>query len=292
MLKKISLLVIVLSLLLISGCLETAGVSEPNYDYDSSDKGMYPASDMYAEDTGSYDSISDAIAGGERIVIKKGSAEIEAGAGKIEEGLVRLKQVISENSGTIENINYYETENTKTYTLEVKLPPANFESFSNGLKSVGNLKSMSTDSEDVTFEYIDLEAKIENLNSQKQRLQALYDKAENVEEILDIEYEINRVQTNIDSSTARKNFLERQVANATLYITLYEEAPIVDRTLIVPLNTAFNTILGAMSISILLISGLVGFAIPIAIIVIILIIIAKALRKHVKGKKNLPAKKK
>jgi hypothetical protein len=232
--------------------------------------------------------LSDAVASGERIVIKTGRSEIEAPLGEIETRLVTLKNLIGENSGTIENISYRETESRKSYTLEVKLSPTRFEQFSNSLKAVGTVKSLSTESEDVTFEYIDLEAKIENLQAQKQRLLEIYEKADKIEEILEIEREINRVQTQIDSSTARKKFLERQVERATLYITLYEEAAIVDQTLLVPAHQAINTGVGAMSFGILVISGLTGFMLPFFVAGIIILLLLWAIKKIFFRKWHLP----
>jgi len=276
--KNFMLIILISLALLLSGCLNSigpAGGSGDYYDDYYGNDGLYAAEK--APSSGM--SISDRIATGEKITIKKGTAQVETGTGKLEQGLVKLKELISQNNGTIENISYHETETRKSYTIEVKIPPNKFEEIANGLKTVGMLKSLSTSSEDVTFEYIDLEAEINNLNAQKTRLLAIYDKAHSVEEIIKIENEINRVQTKIDSATARMKFLERQVEKATLKITLYEEAPIVDQTLLVPINTAINTAIGAMSVSILLISGLVGFSVPFLVICLAIILILLGIKR-------------
>ncbi len=276
--------IILISLaLLMSGCLGSM-----SNDGDYYDGGNYGGDVLYAAERAPSPnkSIPDMIATGEKITIKKGTAEIETGLGNLDEGLQKLKDLIAQNSGTVENLSYRETESRKSYSIEVKIPPSKFEEIANGLKAVGTLKSLSTNSEDVTFEYIDLDAEIKNLNAQKTRLLAIYDKANNVEEIIQIESEINRVQTKIDSATARMKFLERQVERATLNITLYEEAPIVDQSLIVPINQAVNTLIGAMGFSILLISGIIGFFIPflaiVAAILLVLWIIKRILFKNLK----------
>ncbi|MCH7902770.1 DUF4349 domain-containing protein [archaeon] len=234
------------------------------------------------------DSFADLIDSGERILIKRGSASVEVDSGKLDEKLAALKELISQNNGSIENIGYRETESSKSYDIEVRIPPTKFESISLGLQTIGTLKSLSTNSEDVTFEYIDLESKIKNLEAQKTRLLAIYDRAETIESIVQIEVEVSRTQTQIDSATSRKNFLERQVARATLNIRLYEEAPIVDRSLLIPLNQASNTLIAALGAGILIISGLVGFLIPFAVAIGILILILKALKKYLFKNMKIP----
>jgi len=293
--KKVIFVALFFMLVLASGCTEITGqLEEPYYDnygenfetsiMDRAPSPMKSASADYSEVVGS----------GQRMIIKKGSAEVEVIQNQLEQKLADLKVLISQNNGTLENISYYSTESRKSYKVEVKLPPTSFDSFSSGLKSLGTLKSMSTSSEDVTYEYIDLEARISNLEKQKERLLAIYEKAETIESIVELETEINRVQTNIDSSIARKNFLERQVSRATLNINLYEEAPIVDTSIVLPLSEATNTLIGSLGFGILLISGLIGFVLPfillLAIIIVILWVLKKLFFKNIKipffGKKK------
>ncbi|MFH1586882.1 MAG: DUF4349 domain-containing protein [Candidatus Diapherotrites archaeon] len=274
--EKFILVALISLSLIISGCLSSM---EDGGDYGGGDN--YSGDALYAAEKAPSPnmSISDRIATGENITIKRGTADIETGLGRLDEGLGKLKGLIAQNNGTIENISYRETESRKSYSIEVKIPPSKFEEIANGLKTVGTLKSLSTNSEDVTFEYIDLEAEINNLNAQKTRLLEIYNKANSVEDIIKIEKEINRVQTQIDSATARMKFLERQVERATLNITLYEEAPIVDQSLIVPINQAINTLIGAMGFSILLISGLIGFFIPFIVIVAAIILVLGIIKR-------------
>jgi len=268
--------------ILVSGCLgEMDKTSSINYDSDYYGNSIGGG---FAEETRTTTSsamdFSQKVAQGERVVIKSGSASVEVVQGALEQKLVELKQLIATNGGTVENIRYSSTESSKRYTLEVKVPPTSFDSISSGLQNIGTMKSLSTNSDDVTYEYIDLEAQIKNLEVQKERLLAIYEKAETVENIIELESEINRVQTRIDSSNSRKNFIERQATKATLNINIYEEAPIIDKTLILPLNDAINTLISALGVGIILIAGLVGFAIPFAIVILIILASIKVLKKY------------
>ena len=268
---------------LVSGCLgEMNSIDNSDY-YSTSDYGDSIGAgfeDSMSAPTSAMD-FSQKVASGERVVIKNGSAEVEVLQETLEQKLVELKALIVKNKGTIENISYRATESTKSYNLEVKVLPTSFDSISSGLHGIGTLKNLSTSSDDVTFEYLDLDAKIKNLEVQKERLLEIYDRVETVESIVQIEAEINRVQTQIDSSTSRKNFIERQASRATLNIRIYEEAPIVDQSLILPLNEAVNTLVASLGFGILLMAGLVGFIIPLVIVLLIILLIIKVLRKYI-----------
>ncbi|MFH1391114.1 MAG: DUF4349 domain-containing protein [Candidatus Diapherotrites archaeon] len=275
---------------LVSGCLgemgETRSLSNDSDYYGDSIGGGF-AEEAKSAPSSAMD-FSQKVAQGERVVIKSGSASVEVVQGTLEQKLVELKQLIANNGGTVENIRYSSTESSKSYNIEVKVPPTSFDSISSGLQNIGTMKSLSTNSDDVTYEYIDLEAQIKNLEVQKQRLLEIYTKAETIESIVELESEINRVQTRIDSSTSRKNFIERQAARATLNINIFEEAPIIDKSLILPLNDAVNTLIAALGVGIIIISGLIGFAIPFVIVLLIIIGIIKVLRKYLFKNLKIP----
>jgi hypothetical protein len=80
--------------------------------------------------------------------------------------------------------------------------------------------------EDVTGEYIDLTARLNNSERQEQRLQEILDMANNTKEVLEVEREIWRVRTEIERLTGRIKYLENRVELATISVSLYEPEPI------------------------------------------------------------------
>lgn len=83
---------------------------------------------------------------------------------------------------------------------------------------VGELKSHGVRADDKTLQYIDTDAKIKNLEALKARLVKLLDspKAENINQILQIERELNRVEQQLDSAKGALRHLQTITGKATV----------------------------------------------------------------------------
>ena len=94
------------------------------------------------------------------------------------------------------------------------------------LETLGTVTYRSVEGEDVTEQYIDVEARLKNKIVLRDRLKQLLEKATSVKDILAIETELNRVQGDIDSMEGRIKSLKGQVDYATVTLNL-ERKPIL-----------------------------------------------------------------
>ena len=85
---------------------------------------------------------------------------------------------------------------------------------------MGEPVSRSAQVVDVTNQAIDLDAKITNLRGLRDRMRALLDRASKIDEILKIERELNRIQTQLDSLEGQRKRLTRDVAMSSLGLRL------------------------------------------------------------------------
>lgn len=111
--------------------------------------------------------------------------------------------------------------------VTVRVPADMLPAFIEGSRALGTVKFQSEGTEDVTQQHIDLSARLENLRAEEQRLRTFFDAAKNVQEMLAIEVELNRIRGEIESLDAQVQYLERQAAMATVTIELTEERPVV-----------------------------------------------------------------
>ncbi|MFC4374449.1 DUF4349 domain-containing protein [Nocardia halotolerans] len=112
--------------------------------------------------------------------------------------------------------------------LSVRVPADKTEAFISGLDGVGTLTRVSTNRDDVTMQWQDLDARIRALQSSVDRLRALIVEADNTADLIAAEEALSSRQGELDSLTAQKRALDDQVALSTLTITLTaedEEAP-------------------------------------------------------------------
>ena len=196
-------------------------------------------------------------------LIKTATASIEVPAGTIEDRLAQLKGIVASKGGQVLSADYSETETEKSYYITLKIMPGEFEGLAQTLKQVGSVKSMSSDIQDVTNDYVDVEIRISNLEKQRASIVALLDSGKGnstLADILAVETELNRIQTELEMYQTEKLNMDRQVELSTVSVSLYESSPLIDKTVLQPLSQVGNVFLGALGFAIIAVCGLLGFA--------------------------------
>lgn len=102
----------------------------------------------------------------------------------------------------------------------------NFESALRALRGMAvEVTYENTSSQDVTEEYVDLSASLENLQVTRNKLLELFAKAETVQETLEVQRELTTIEGQIKQIEARMEYLERTSESSIIYVQL-EEATI------------------------------------------------------------------
>ncbi|MFC9475503.1 DUF4349 domain-containing protein [Nocardia sp. NPDC055002] len=104
--------------------------------------------------------------------------------------------------------------------LSVRVPADKTDAFITGLGGVGTVTRVSTNRDDVTMQWQDLDARIRALQASVDRLKALITSATNTADLIAAEEALSSRQGELDSLTAQKRSLDDQVALSTLTITL------------------------------------------------------------------------
>ncbi len=200
-----------------------------------------------------------------QVVTQEGFITLKVPEGTLEQSFSQMKSTLDGQGAQTSDISYNEYSDRKQYTLTVKVPPSKFDAISNALKGMGEVKDMSVQLQDVTRQYNDLDTQITNKQLELQRLQALYNQSENVSDLLAVETQLTRVQTELDSLQQQKQVLVSQVELSTIVITMYEDKPATSQ-LSLSLESLGAMFFGALAAAITLLVLAVGFLIPIAIV--------------------------
>lgn len=105
-------------------------------------------------------------------------------------------------------------------TLIVRLPADKTDAFIAGLGGVGQVTRVTTNRDDVTMQWEDLDARIKALQTSVDRLRALIAGATNTSDLIAAEQALSSRQGELDSLTAQKRRLDDQVALSTLTIDI------------------------------------------------------------------------
>ncbi len=106
-------------------------------------------------------------------------------------------------------------------SISIRVPDETFEpAFVELRKLAVRVESENTNSQDVTEEYIDLEARLKNAQATESQYLALLNKAEKVDDILQIYDSLARVRSEIEQIKGRMQYLERTSSMSLITVEL------------------------------------------------------------------------
>lgn len=109
--------------------------------------------------------------------------------------------------------------------LTLRVPAGNYSEVLVAVEERGEVLEVTERTRDVTEQVVDLRARLESLEAERDRLRELYARANDTEEVLAVQRELSDVQTEIERLEAQLQSLERQVAYSTITIHLQEPEP-------------------------------------------------------------------
>ncbi|MEM9080739.1 MAG: DUF4349 domain-containing protein [Verrucomicrobiota bacterium] len=165
---------------------------------------MAPGLASYSEgQAGSFDGPSRMLRREGRVAVKARSLE------SCSEACVGL---VEQFGGRMESSDLSE----ERYAASIRVPTAHLEGLMEELCGLGKVTTRRVSEDDVTEAWRDLEAALVNQRALRDRLRVLLEKAENVEEMLAVEKELARVQTELDQMEGSLMRLKSQVALSEL----------------------------------------------------------------------------
>jgi len=120
-----------------------------------------------------------------------------------------------------ENLNAY--GDRRQHTLEIRVPSEKYDSLTNTIEGLAvKMESKSTNVQDITEEFIDVEARLKTKKELEARYLDLLKQAKKIEEMVAIEGQLANVRSEIESMEGRLKYLSSQVAYSTLSLNYYE----------------------------------------------------------------------
>ena len=152
-----------------------------------------------------------------RVLIKTGSITMEVH--NVKEALDGTRALIKKQQGYIENSSSRENDGGSA-NLTVRIPKDNLVTTMDQLATLGKVTFRNIEVEDVTDQWIDLQAKVKNLRALRDRLRRLLNNTKNVKDVLAVEKELNRVQSELDSLEGKIKAMHKNVSYSKLNISI------------------------------------------------------------------------
>lgn len=166
----------------------------------------------------------------ERKIIRNGKLTIETDSPT--EGQSKINSIAETFGGFVVTSDYKQndsrTASSETVTVTIRVPAAQFDEVVTKIRAIGGrMINENVTGQDVTEEFIDLEARIKTQKALEQQFLEIMKRANKVEDALQVQSEIANVRTEIERIEGRKRFIENQAALSTITVVLQTPAPIV-----------------------------------------------------------------
>ena len=138
-----------------------------------------------------------------------------------------LKNLAAQKGGYLSSTNVQKNYNNRlTGSVIIRVPAKEFETTLTGVQAIGTVKSVSTQGQDVTEEYVDLQAQKTAYQNQLAQYNEIMKKAVKVEDVITVQQQIDRVQTQLNRLDGRLKYLESRIDLSTITVNLQEPEPV------------------------------------------------------------------
>jgi Domain of unknown function (DUF4349) len=204
-------------------------------------------------------------------VVKTASLDVQVARGDFDTAFEAAMRVAGRYGGYVQSSS---TSGTRIHSgmLTIRVPSASFQNAMTDLSNIGTVQSRSVSGQDVTNEYVDLNARLRTWQAQETVLLRLMERATSVEATLRVQTNLQDVQFRIEQIKGQLRVLENQTDLATIDLSLHEPGTAVrpfDRpqpderpSLAEAWSKAVNGFLGVLYATVV---GL-GYLVPIALI--------------------------
>jgi Domain of unknown function (DUF4349) len=114
-------------------------------------------------------------------------------------------------------------------TLELRVPSRSYGRALERLSALGRVESSEESGQDVSQEFVDLEARSRHLEAVERQLLELLDRADTVAAALSVQSQLNQVQLELEQVRGRLRYLDDQVAYATISLAVRERQAVPEK---------------------------------------------------------------
>ena len=186
-----------------------------------------PAYSLVAQDAMAEPAPAPPAPEGGRMVVKTASLDLEIEDYDDWIGLVQAK-VEGYEGYIVDSSTRQARGNARRGHVQLRVPQGRFPAMLGELRdSARKVEGQQQGGEDVTEEFYDVEARLENNRRTERRFREILLDAKKVEDILAVERELARVRQTIERLEGRRRFLQDRVALATVTVNWHEPYPAV-----------------------------------------------------------------
>jgi hypothetical protein len=163
----------------------------------------------------------------DRKIISTGNITVEVD--DVPSAVTAVEAIVEGMGGYVEQLSRSGGGEFPRASLTIRVPQGQFASAYDRIRELGDVLNEHQGSEDVSEQFIDLEARLNSAKREEQSFLNLLGRAGTVSDVLSIERELARVRSDIERYQGQLDFLSRRVDLSTIWVELVpEEGPFIE----------------------------------------------------------------
>jgi hypothetical protein len=159
-------------------------------------------------------------------IVKTAEVSIDVKDGTFDRAVQQATNVAAGHGGYVATTRTASTKRASG-TLVLRIPADQFEAALGELRALGKVRAQQVSGQDVTAQYVDLQARLRNWEAQETVLLGLMQHATSIADSLKVEQTLQDVQLNIEELRGQLNVLDDQTAYSTITLSMTEAGTVV-----------------------------------------------------------------
>ena len=153
------------------------------------------------------------------------TAELSVITKEFDKARGQLETILKRHRGYVGELRANDTTGSgRTLTATLRVPADQLDTTLAEVKTLGRVESESQSGQDVTSQYVDLQARLSNARNTEQRLtDLLRNRTGKLSDVLEVEQELDRVRGQVEQMEAERKNMANQVSFASLNATITED---------------------------------------------------------------------
>lgn len=158
------------------------------------------------------------------------SASIDLEVDEVSREFQEIVRIAETAGGFVQSSSFTNLDDQQLADVTIRVPALQYQAVLQDIRVRGDVTQESSDTNDATGEFTDLQARLRTLQATERRLLSLLDEAEGIGQILQVQDRLEVVRGQVEQVQGRINLLERLTDLATIAVHLRPVAPAIDPT--------------------------------------------------------------
>ena len=207
------ILVVAVVAMAVSGCAKRAAVS-PGFDSATFGKGSSLEASRTESSAPASTTTTEQQAVADRKIIFNASLSLDVV--DAEKAFSDCEILVAKYGGFVAESSLQKSDTKVVAAATLRVPADKATQLMNDLAGLGTVTSRSSGSEDVTSQYIDIQARLKVLRAEEEQLVGFLKKATNIEDMLAVQEQLRTVRTEIEQYEGQQRYMDNATSLATI----------------------------------------------------------------------------